>query len=260
MPRKARQKAIFSTYYIYQEAKKALFRDNKEKDIFLKVLKKVKEKYDFKLYAFCLKDNYYKLVIFDNGNDITKIMKSINVSFTMRVNNKREEKGKIFEQRFKSHMITEGKDLLAFSKNVHIDSKSLDACYSSYCAYFKEDYSNPLIDTDIIIKGIVADDQKKTYEMYIHENEPLEEVNCEYDFYECVKEDSCIQSKEEAKRELKNILRKKELSFSEMIKDKQTRNQLIRKFRKQSTLTLKELGEIFGNISPSGVCKILNKE
>lgn len=261
MPREARKKAVFSTYYIYQEGKdELLFRNDEEKNIFLEVLRKTKKKYNFKLYAFCIQGGFYKLIIFDNGNDITKIMKSINVSFTMRVNNFRNDKGKIFINRFKSKIIDNGKMLLEFSKNIHLDSKKVKACHSSYCAYFNENDESALIDTDIILKGIVAKDQVKKYQMYVNNEELLEDVVCEYDFYECVNRDQCIDTIEKAKERLNGILKQKKITFKKMLSDKMIRNELIREFRQNSILSLKDIGELFGGISASGICKILNKE
>jgi REP element-mobilizing transposase RayT len=261
MPRQARKKAVYSTYYIYQEGKdELLFRNDKEKNIFLEVLKKAKSKYAFKLYAFCIQEGFYKLIIFDNGNDITKIMKSINVSFTMRVNNFRSEKGKIFIKRFKSKIIDNGKMLLEFSKNIHLDSRDVKSCHSSYCAYFKNEDENQMIDTDIILKGIVAKDQVKKYQMYVNDEELLEDVVCEYDFYECVNKDQCIDSLEKGQKKLKGILKQKKLKYEEMLLNKKVRNELIRDFRQNSTLSLNDIGHLFGGMSASGICKILNKE
>lgn len=261
MPRQARKKAVYSTYYIYQEGKdELLFRNDEEKNIFLQVLKKTKRKYNFKLYAFCIQKDFYKLIIFDNGNDITKIMKSINVSFTMRVNNFRNEKGKIFIKRFKSKIIDNGQLLLEFSKNIHLDSKDIESCHSSYCAYFNDDDENQMIDTEIILKGIVAKDQVKKYQMYVHDEESLEDVVCEYDFYECVNKDQCIDTIDKGKKKLQGILNQKKLKYEEMLSNKIIRNELIKEFRQNSTLSLNDIGELFGGISASGICKILNKE
>lgn len=260
MPREARKKAVYSTYYIFQEGKnKLLFRNDQEKDIFVEVLKKTKKKYNFKLYAFCIQRDFYKLIIFDNGNDITKIMKSINVSYTMRVNNHRTEKGKIFVERFKSKIIDNGQMLLELSKNIHIDAEELKDSYSSYCAYFKTE-KNKLIDTDIILKGIIAKNQVKKYQMYVNNEESLEDIVCEYDFYECVNKDQCIDTLIKGKKKLKGILKQKKMTIEEVLMNKKTRNELIKEFRQNSTLSLKEIGKLFGGISPSGICKILNKE
>lgn len=261
MPRVAREKSIYSTYYIYQEGNENnLFRNDKEKNIFLEVIRKTKKKYNFKLYAFCINDYFYKLIVFDNGNDITKIMKSINVSYTMKINRIRNEKGTIFNKRFISKIIDTANMLLEFSKNIHLDSKDLKECYSSYCAYFNDIEGSNLIDSDIILKGIVNDNSVKKYQMYINSEESLENIVCEYDFFECVDKNQCLKNLTQSKKKMNQILKEKNITFEEMINDKKLRNVLINEFRKNSTLSLKEIGEIFGGISASGVCKILSRE
>ena len=261
MPREARIKSIFSTYYIYQEGNdNNLFKDDDEKKIFLEVLKKMKKKYNFKIYAFCLQDYFYKLIIFDNGNDITKIMKSINVSYTMKVNKFRNQKGRIFEKRFVSKIIDKADMLMEFSKNIHLDSKGLKDCFSSYCAYFEEGLNTELIDTEIILKGVVADNKAKRYQMFINNEDDIYDIVCEYDFCECVDKSKCLKSVKQSSEKLNEILKNKNISFEEMLKNKKVRNELIKICRKNSTLSLKEIGKMFGNISESGVCKILSRE
>jgi DNA-directed RNA polymerase specialized sigma subunit len=44
-----------------------------------------------------------------------------------------------------------------------------------------------------------------------------------------------------------------------LIKNKEERNKMIKHFRKNSTLSLKEIGSIFGGLSESSICKILSK-
>jgi hypothetical protein len=261
MPREAREKAVYSTYYLYQEGSNHnLFRNDEEKNIFLEVMGKTKKKYNFKLYAFCLNDYFYKLIIFDNGNDITKIMKSINISYTMKINRIRQEKGKIFDKRFISRIIDKAEMLLEFSKNIHLDSKELKECHSSYCAYFKEDENNNIIDTDIILKGIVSENKFKKYQMYINSEETLDNIVCEYNFFECVDNKQCLKDMKQSKEKMKEILEEKNITFEDMLTNKKMRNELIKEFRKNSILSLKEIGEIFGGISESGICKILSKE
>jgi DNA-directed RNA polymerase specialized sigma subunit len=49
------------------------------------------------------------------------------------------------------------------------------------------------------------------------------------------------------------------ISIEELIKNQENRDMAIRKIRVNSTLTLKEIGEIVGGISESRVSRILRK-
>jgi REP element-mobilizing transposase RayT len=261
MPREARKKKVYSTYYLYQEgpADQPLFLDTEEKELFVKILGKTKRKYDFKLYAFCLKDNFYKLILFDNGNDITKIMKSINVSYTMRVNKKRHRKGSLFEKRFQSKIIYDGKELLEFSKNIHLDIEKNSDDFNSFCTYF-DNKDSDILDKDLILNVVVGNDKANQYKMYIQDKKDLEEIVCDYDFQECIDEDQCIKNLDKARIQLNKYLKEHQLTFKQLLDDKQKRNALIKDFRRISTLTLKELGKLFGGLTESTICKILSKE
>jgi hypothetical protein len=71
--------------------------------------------------------------------------------------------------------------------------------------------------------------------------------------------DECISCVNEAYAKLTEIASAESLSVEEILKNKARRNQLIKDFRKASTLSLKSLGELFGGISESSVSKILSK-
>jgi uncharacterized protein YnzC (UPF0291/DUF896 family) len=61
-----------------------------------------------------------------------------------------------------------------------------------------------------------------------------------------------------ASDKLKKIANNKGLSIDEAIEDRALRNELIKTFRKNSTLSLKTLGKLFGGLSESSISKILN--
>ena len=60
-----------------------------------------------------------------------------------------------------------------------------------------------------------------------------------------------------AKDKLETIATERGLTLDELLKNKSLRNELIRLFRKHSTLSLKQLGELFGNLSESTISKLL---
>jgi len=67
-----------------------------------------------------------------------------------------------------------------------------------------------------------------------------------------------METLEEAEEKLKEVSLERGLSLEELLKEKEIRNDLILRFRKNSTLSLKELGALFGGLSESSICKILS--
>lgn len=106
MAREARVKALYSTYHIQQCCpKESIFISKDDRLIFLKTLRQVKEKYDFKLYGIAIEENGYELIVYDNGSDISRIMKSINISFSMKYKCRHENCDQLFKERYKSRIL-----------------------------------------------------------------------------------------------------------------------------------------------------------
>lgn len=68
-----------------------------------------------------------------------------------------------------------------------------------------------------------------------------------------------IETIDHAREEIKQLLIEQKISTAECLENKEIRDEMIRHIRKNSVLTLKEIGGIFGGISESRVSKILNK-
>jgi DNA-directed RNA polymerase specialized sigma subunit len=72
---------------------------------------------------------------------------------------------------------------------------------------------------------------------------------------ECI---NCITSVEEADSRIGEILNRKGISLVELLKDKEERNRMILQLRRESTLSLKQIGGLMGGLSESTVSKIIS--
>ena len=107
MARCPRQKSYTKVYHI-------IIRGINKQDIFLdiqdfkkinKELKRVKEKYQFEIYAYAFMSNHTHLIIKDENENLEIIMKSLTVGYSNYFNKKYERIGHLFENRFKSYAI-----------------------------------------------------------------------------------------------------------------------------------------------------------
>jgi len=255
MARKAREKERFGTYYITQTSTptKKLFENTKDKNKFLEIIAKAKKKFDFKLYAYCLNSNSeYKLIIYDNGNDISKIMRSINISYSMYA----KCDGKLFKDRYKSILIKNYYELLEFTKEIHCNYSK----WNSYCEYInKNSKPNSLLDTETILNIFTFNDldPKKNYKNYLKNNVEVNKI-CDNNISFCNDKKKCITSLKEGKEYIDSFAKKNNLTTNMLFKNKKLRNSILKYLRKNSTLSLKELGYLF-DLTESSVCKILNK-
>lgn len=229
MARKARIKDPYGTFHITQSGggQKLLFEKEEDRTEFLEILKKAQTQFQFKLYAYCLlSDNQYHLVMDLNGADMSKVMKSINIGYAMY----KDQKEPLFKDRYKSELLKETEDAEDVVRSLHKNGVT-GSLWNSYCTYDKE---SPL-KLDWI--------------------SPIENSADKKDTSPCR---NCMETLKEAEVKLKEFSLERGLPLEDLLKDKEIRNDLILKFRKNSTLSLKELGILFGGLSESSICKILS--
>lgn len=128
MPRIARIKNPNGIYHIMVRSISdvPLFKNNEDKDKYLMLLKKYLEIFRFKLYSYCLMTTHAHLIIDCNGADISKIMKSINQCYAAYFNKKYNRHGHVFQDRFKSKLVTSNKYLLTLSAYIHNNPKAIE--------------------------------------------------------------------------------------------------------------------------------------
>ena len=271
MPRIAREKGEFQTYHIIQRGneRKNIFLSDFDRTRFLDILTNAKRKYNFNLESYCLMNNHVHLLINDNGNDISKIIKSINISYAYYFNHIHNRVGHLFQDRFKSELVEKDDYLIAVSAYIHnnpvkagIVIKPEDYKWSSLSYYLgKNPEQLELVDSGRVLRMFSADKQKAVneYLKYIMNYKPdIEMLDVEEDKLLYLNENGTfINTYNEAKELISKELTNRDKNKDDFGKDKEMRNEIICKLRKNSSLNLKEIGQLCGGISQSSVCKIL---
>ena len=152
-----------------------LFKDNKDKNKYLELLKKYMNLYRFRLYAYCLMTTHAHFIIDCSGADISKIMKSINQSYAMYYNKRHNRHGHLFQDRFKSKIVNSDRYLVTLSAYIHNNPKDMKAYknnvskypYSSLSIYLgkKNDNLN-ILDSNYILQ-ILGEDITKARKKYL---------------------------------------------------------------------------------------------
>jgi len=273
MPRQSRQKGEFSIYHIIQRGneRKNLFLSDEDRTRFLDTVGRMKKKYNFLLYAYCLMDNHVHLLIDDNGNDISQILKSINISYEYYFNHVYQRYGHLFQDRFKSELVKDEGYLLEVSRYIHnnpvkagITGSPLDYEWSS-CSVYTGNRKNEaeLIDTGRILNyfSCEASNAVKEYTEYVtrKENLEVEIMEAEDDILNDNSNSKHIFSIEQAQKRLEEMASDKGITLQVFLNDVKTRDEAIRQMRKNSSLTLKQLGVLFGGISESRMSRIAGR-
>ena len=240
MARQARNANTYGIYHIFQQGhgERPLFTSEEDRVTWLQMVAHAREKFHFKLYAYCATNpQEYHLVLNLQGGDISKVMKSINISYAMYA----KCSGHLFKDRYKSTLVENKEQLLALMARIHRRSQAQDGTpdpYNSFCCY----------------RGLV---QEQMVPLDMADLSMLEEVvqTSREGGKTC---NQCIQSMHDAQAHLRKILSHSQVDTDELKNDKAYRNQLIIRFRHETTLSLKELGQLFGGLSESAVSKIIS--
>lgn len=186
MPRIARDYNKLKVYHTIIRGidKQDIFYSEKDRIKFIEIIKDMKEKYNYELYAYCLMDNHVHLVIYDKNEEISKIMQSIEVRYVVYFNKKYDRIGHLFQDRFFSKKVEEREYLKNLCRYIHQNplkagiAKTEEYKWSSYKSYIR---FNKLVDTRLLLLTF-SDDEKEAKEEFkkfhnINTNDKQSEIN-----------------------------------------------------------------------------------
>lgn len=234
MPRQARVRDNYGTYHIYQRSQsdRELFRGEEDRAVFWQVLTDASERFPVRLLGYCLLDSSsYHLLIKLDGCDISNLMKSINISYVRGIN----AAAGLFRDRFQSVLIQSVEDVVSL-QNTLKDRAEGQAKWNSFCHFDRQ-----------------ALDEAGMRMMDINEVtlEDGELMSCTGD--------NCLSDMMEVRNFLDTELADIGLAFEEMLTKLDLRNDLICECRLRSTLSLKQIGTLFGGLSESSISKIIKQ-
>lgn len=113
--RRARKKRRGATYHVFSRAVRGerIFDLPGAKEMFMEVIRRAKEKFNFEMYNFCIMGSHYHCIMKPLGDeDISKIKQWIKSVFARQFNKTYGYFGHVFAERFKSVIIASFKQYL----------------------------------------------------------------------------------------------------------------------------------------------------
>lgn len=254
-----------------------VFEKDEDKKVYLETLLRYKEKYNFKLYAYCIMDNHVHLLIEVDKIPLSKIMQGIQQVFTMKYNKKYNRTGHVFEQRYKAILLDKDEYLFNLVRYIHQNpmragiDKRLNYEWSSHKIYLKLKETK-LVDYKYVL-SILSEDIKKAVKEYAELME--KEIDIDIDKIKGKEQDKgekqIKQCKHEEVKEFKidyiieKICKYYKIEIQEL--SKKTRKQKIVGARKTFILLSKKHSDISNkeiaqklNLAESTVSNILSDE
>jgi len=158
--------------------KEYIFKDNIDKEYFLKEVKELKKGLEFNIFAYVLMDNHYRFIIQVFETPLQKLMHQINNKYSKYYNGKYNRVGHVFQGRYKAVLVQDERYLLSLIRYMHqnpilayMSSKVEEYRWSSDW-YYRSNASS-FINIDVPLKMLSEDRVKalKQYSAYMDEKE-----------------------------------------------------------------------------------------
>ena len=184
MPRNIHENGFF--HIMVQGINKCyIFDKNIDKEYYLSLLFKYKEKFKIMLLAYCIMDNHAHLLIFTNDiNELSEYMRIINSKFAINYNAANNRVGYVFRDRFKSQYIKKNDYLLKCLNYIHMNPVKAGMVknpeeykYSSYNNYIQKEGNV----NDSILKKIFKNPNNYLNEFTSISNEEIEVMDVDRD-------------------------------------------------------------------------------
>jgi len=156
--------------------KKAIFKDEQDRENILRTLQHVNKRYHWLCHAFCLMDNHYHLLIETPDGNLALGMRQLNGVYTQLFNNRHNRTGHIFQGRYKSVLIQKDTHLLEVCRYVVLNpvrarmvEKPGDWKWSSYRATAGQTEPHPCLTRDWVLGqfGRIRAKATKEYRQFV---------------------------------------------------------------------------------------------
>lgn len=136
-----------------------IFVSPQDRRFFLAMLRSYKERYDLKIYAYCLMANYVHLLMETAHPNLSRVMQGFNTAYTKYFNQKHNAVGHVFQGRYKALLVDKKNYLLELTRYIHLapvraglKEKPWRYAWSSCPAYVEAEGRESLVDSAPVLR------------------------------------------------------------------------------------------------------------
>jgi len=159
-------------------AREAIFADDEDRQAFLEGLVRASERFDWMLWAYCLMDNHYHLLVETRRASLSRGMREINGTYTQAYNRRHRRVGHLLQGRFKAILIDKDSYLTELSRYIVLNPVRAGLCataadwpWSSYPAVMGK--SSPLsrlaVEETLSLFGTTSGPARRAYARFVAE-------------------------------------------------------------------------------------------
>ncbi len=109
-------------------ARADVFSDDDDREVFLAEFARVRERFDWVVWAYCLMGNHYHLLVETRRPTLSRGMRELNGIYTQRFNRRHRRVGHVFQGRYKSVLVDKDSYLLELSRYIVLNPVRADLC------------------------------------------------------------------------------------------------------------------------------------
>lgn len=245
LPRIARKISSTKVYHIILRGndRQDIFWDEQDYHKFLKIIKSLKEKYQYDTYAYCLMSNHVHLVICDKNMQLSKIMQSITISYASYFTKKYNKVGHLFQNRFLSKNVETKEYLCRLCRYIHQNplkariSTTEDYKWSSYHEFI---YGEKIINSELVLSMFGPNKKEAVENFMIFHIYEASFINEEVE-YECIDK----ITDEQVKEKIQKILNIEDVRMINSY-DRKIRNEELQKLKIIKGASKAQLSRVLG--------------
>ncbi|HJI99762.1 MAG TPA: transposase [Coriobacteriaceae bacterium] len=112
--------------------KQIIYESKNDRVVFLRMLRHAIKTHKAELYAWCLMQNHFHLLIHGNLEDLSQCMRELCGNYAQWFNKRAGRVGHLFQERYKSEPIDDEAYLLTVIRYIHENPKKADICATSH--------------------------------------------------------------------------------------------------------------------------------
>ncbi|MGN1271309.1 MAG: transposase [Clostridia bacterium] len=165
MPRCARNIMASGFYHIMIRGvnKDIIFREDEDRELFLRLLYYYKNKLKCKIHTYCLMDNHVHILFEDKESSISDFMRDVTSQYASEFNKKYKRVGHLYQERFKSEVVYDDIYLMRLIRYIHRNPEKAGICktedykWSSYREYMNKPF---VIEREYILSKFDIEERK----------------------------------------------------------------------------------------------------
>lgn len=256
-------------------SRQVLFRDNRDRRLFLRLLDRYRDQFSIRVYAYLLTSRQVDLLIETTRPNLSRMMQCLGTSYVSYFNRRYNRRGTLFEGRFRSYMVDKEKDLAEATRLIHLKLRRFGGekgrrLWSSYRDYVVGGIRRALIEPGPVLGGFggSAGEQRRRYRRFCEQGAAGARSRAARVSVPVVIPGVARDGDEQegSAEVVRRIMHEVDLSLSEEaggLSERRKRRALARHLsmyliRKHTSLRLSAIGELFG-VKTTAVTQGINK-